>query len=131
MSITPKGQAPMQSRQPLQTSDWMTTVSNSVRMMAPVGHTSRQPACTQCLQTSDIINQRPPTRLASFRSNCSMNLTWRYDVPDSSMVLSYEFPDMRKCSASSSAGSWFHSLHATSHALQPMHSVVSVKKPTG
>ena len=24
------------------------------------------------------------------------------------------------------AGSWFHSLHATSHALQPMHTVVSV-----
>src|SRR2546422_4868810 len=35
------------ARQPLQTSDWMTTVSNSVRMMAPVGHTSRHPACTQ------------------------------------------------------------------------------------
>ena len=28
-----------------------------------------------------------------------------------------------------SAGNRFHSLHATSHALQPMHSVVSVKKP--
>src|SRR2546428_13004785 len=28
-----------------------------------------------------------------------------------------------------SAGSWFHSLHATSHALQPMHTVVSVKNP--
>jgi hypothetical protein len=29
----------------------------------------------------------------------------------------------------SSAGSAFHSLHATSQALQPMQSVVSVKKP--
>src|SRR2546429_7437954 len=29
------------------------------------------------------------------------------------------------------AGSWFHSLHATSHALQPMHTVVSVKNPMG
>src|SRR2546427_4202479 len=28
-----------------------------------------------------------------------------------------------------SAGSWFHSLHATSHALQPMQTVVSVKNP--
>src|SRR2546425_8424973 len=30
-----------------------------------------------------------------------------------------------------SAGSWFHSLHATSHALQPMQTVVSVKNPMG
>src|SRR5690242_5169521 len=29
----------------------------------------------------------------------------------------------------SSAGSWFHCLQATSQALQPMHNVVSVKKP--
>src|SRR5688572_17384150 len=29
------------------------------------------------------------------------------------------------------AGSWFHSLHATSHALHPMHTVVSVKNPIG
>src|SRR5919197_2896320 len=28
-----------------------------------------------------------------------------------------------------SSGSWFHSLHATSHALQPMQTVVSVKNP--
>src|SRR3989475_6412642 len=30
-----------------------------------------------------------------------------------------------------SAGSWFHSLHATSHALQPMQTVGSVKNPMG
>src|SRR3954467_8731570 len=30
----------------------------------------------------------------------------------------------------SSIGSVFHSLHATSQALQPMHTEVSVKKPT-
>ena len=59
MPITPKGQAAMQARQPLQVSDWITTVSNSVRMMAPVGQTSRQGALTQCLQTSLIISQRP------------------------------------------------------------------------
>jgi hypothetical protein len=29
-----------------------------------------------------------------------------------------------------SAGTWFHSLQATSHALQPMHTVGSVKNPT-
>jgi hypothetical protein len=29
-----------------------------------------------------------------------------------------------------SSGTRFHSLHATSQALQPMHTEVSVKKPT-
>ena len=75
----------MQSRQPLQTSDWMTTVSNSVRMIAPVGQTSRQPAWTQCLQTSLIISQRPSLRSSV---NCSMNLTCRQWMPSSARVLS-------------------------------------------
>ena len=83
--ITPNGHAPMQSRQPLQASDWMTTVSNSVRMMAPVGHTSRQPAFTQCLQTSLIMSQRPSWRSAL---NCSMNFTCRQWMPSSWRVLS-------------------------------------------
>jgi len=84
MSITPNGQAAMQSRQPLQTSCWMMTVSNSVRVMAPVGQTSRQPAWTQCLQTSLIINQRP----LWLASNCSMNFTCRQSTPDRRRVLS-------------------------------------------
>ncbi len=83
--ITPNGQAAMQSRQPLQTFDWMTTVSNSVRMMAPVGQTSRHPAWTQCLQTSLIMSQRPPSRSAG---NCSTNLTCRQWMPSSWRVLS-------------------------------------------
>src|SRR5215218_746443 len=37
---------------------WTTTVPNSVRNSAPVGQASRQPACVQCLQTSDDISQR-------------------------------------------------------------------------
>ena len=32
-------------------------------------------------------------------------------------------------SPSPESGTWFHSLHATSQALQPMHTEVSVKKP--
>ena len=32
--------------------------------------------------------------------------------------------------SSPSSGTWFHSLHATSHALQPMQTLVSVKNPT-
>ena len=32
---------------------------------------------------------------------------------------------------SGSSGTPFHSLHATSQALQPMHNVVSVKNPDG
>jgi hypothetical protein len=50
----------MQSRQPLQTEGWMKTLSNSVRMIAPVGQTSMQLAWLQCLQTSDISSQAFP-----------------------------------------------------------------------
>src|SRR5918995_7315148 len=124
MSMTPNGHAAMQSRQPLQTSDWMTTVSYSVRMMAPVGQTSRQPACTQCLQTSLISSQRPPTRSSG---NCSMNWTCRQFSPLSSRVLSYESPLRVKTSEESP----FQFLQATSQALQPMQMVVSVKNPIG
>ena len=35
-----------------------TTVPNSVRNSDPVGHTSRQAACVQCLHTSDDISHR-------------------------------------------------------------------------
>jgi hypothetical protein len=35
-----------------------TTVPNSVRNSDPVGHTSRQAAWVQCLQTSEAISQR-------------------------------------------------------------------------
>src|ERR1051325_3620311 len=122
--MTPNGQAAMQARQPLHTSDWITTVSNSVRMMAPVGHTSRQPACTQCLHTSLIISQRP----SYGPLNCSMKRTCRQWMPSSRRVLSCLSPDSSR-TPPFSAGSWFHSLHATSHALQPMQTVVSVKNP--
>src|SRR5689334_17728835 len=112
------------------------TVSNSVRMMAPVGQASRHPARTQCLQTSDENNHenwsftrpspfscpRPcPFPSASF----STNATCRHVVAPSCNVLSNELP----LNANPSAGSWFHCLHATSQALQPMQTVVSVKNP--
>jgi hypothetical protein len=42
-----------------------------------------------------------------------------------SIVLSSEFP----VNPSIDIGIWFHSLQATSHALQPMQTDVSVKKP--
>src|SRR5687767_1604685 len=113
----------MQSRQPLQVSDWITTVSNSVRMMAPVGQTSRQAAWTQCLQTSLIMSQRACCVRSS--ENCSMNLTWRQLLPSSFRVLSYESPE-RVLAPPFFDGSWFHSLQATSHALHPMQTVVSV-----
>src|SRR5258708_6453597 len=50
----------MQYPQPLQTSSCTTTVPNSVRISAPVGQTSRQAACVQCLHTSDDISHRSP-----------------------------------------------------------------------
>ena len=104
-------------------------MSNSVRMMAPVGQTSRQPAWTQCLQTSLIMQ---PAR------RCGPVVAELLDELDVAPV------DRRRaggccrscrrsacCAPPSVAGSWFHSLQATSHALQPMQTVVSVKKPIG
>src|SRR5699024_6733055 len=57
-SITPNGQPATHVPQPLHTSSWTTTVPNSVRNNAPVGHTSKQPALVQCLHTSDDISHR-------------------------------------------------------------------------
>src|SRR5919112_2382262 len=56
--MTPYGQDGTQYPQPLQMSPCTTTVPNSVRNSAPVGQTSRHPACVQCLQTSELISQR-------------------------------------------------------------------------
>src|SRR5436309_1116666 len=50
----------MQYPHPLHTSGCTTTVPNSVRNSAPVGHTSRQAAWVQCLQTSEDISHRTP-----------------------------------------------------------------------
>src|SRR3954452_11445848 len=133
----------MQYPQPLQTSSCTTTVPCSVRNSAPVGHTSRHAACVQCLQTSDAISQRRPSasrepsiaceddtscRAACCASDpgiplctpsgsrCSTKATWRHVSAPSPPVLSYELP----VQWSPSSGTWFHSLQATSHALQPM-----------
>src|SRR5215467_7766187 len=111
----------MQSRQPLHTSGWMYTVSNSVRMMALVGHTSMQLAIAQCLQTSLIMfHATPPFGVVN-----SWNCTWR-------QFWSSSWPVLSKLSRNCGAwpGSSFHSLQATSQALQPMQRVVSVKNPT-
>src|SRR5690348_15822117 len=107
-----------------------TTVPYSVRNSEPVGQTSRHAAWEQCLHTSDDISQRR----ASFCSSsgptrglrCSMNATWRHVVAPSTVVWSYDSP----VQGSPSSGTRFHSLHATSQALQPMQIDVSVKKPT-
>jgi hypothetical protein len=112
--------------QPLHTSSWTTTVPNSVRNSAPVGHTSRHAAVVQCLHTSEAISQRSPSSpSAATGRRCSMNATWRQVSEPRRAVLSYDSALKPK----SSVGSSFHSLQATSHALQPMHSDVSVKKP--
>src|SRR5215469_15705000 len=92
-------------------------------MSEPVGHAFSQGASTQCLQTSLLKSQRSLPLL----SCCSMNCTWRQVVAFSSTVLSYDIP----VNDWPSDGSSFHCLHATSHALHPMHTEESVKKPTG
>src|SRR5215207_4957163 len=117
----------MQYPQPLQTSSCTTTVSNSVRNSAPVGQTSRHAAWVQCLQTSEDISQRspPPSTSAWIGFVCSMNATWRHVSAPRSIVLSYDMP----VNPWLDSGTWFHSLQATSQALQPMQTLVSVKKP--
>src|ERR671929_2179945 len=105
-----------------------TTVPNSVRKSEPVGQTSRQAACVQCLQTSELINQRSASPSPSPCSGvfCSTNATCRHEFAPRVEVLSYDSPVQTR----PSSGTRFHSLHATSHALQPMQIDVSVKKPT-
>src|SRR5438067_9344282 len=106
-----------------------TTVPNSVRMSEPVGHTSRHAACVQCLHTSDDISQRspvPPSPFVYSGLSCSTNATCRHEFAPSVDVLSYDSPVQTR----PSSGMRFHSLQATSHALQPMQTDVSVKKPT-
>ena len=96
---------------------------NSVRISAPVGQTSRQAASVQCLHTSLDISQRtswPPSA-----GGFSMNATCRHVEALRAWVLSYDMP----VSMSPSSGTAFHSLQATSQALQPMHTEVSVKNP--
>src|SRR5439155_2768965 len=108
--MTPYGQAEMQSRQPLHTLCWMSTVPNSVRTIAFVGHTSRHDACWQCLQTSDIISHASPPAIGvgitaappaplplpfvdavpSAFGNISTNCTCRQFCASSWPVLSYE-----------------------------------------
>src|SRR6266849_4145836 len=104
------------------------TLPNSVRTIEPVGHASRHPAFSQCLQTSDENSHErrsgalPPRPILVSRST---NFTCRHVEWPSASVLSYESPLNEK----PSSGISFHSLHATSHALHPMQSVESVKKP--
>src|SRR5580692_7387126 len=88
--MTPNGQAETQYPQPLHTSSWTTTVPNSVRISAPVGQTSRQPASVQCLHTSLDISHRDPGSSGGLADSspragaapgrrviCSMNATCR------------------------------------------------------
>src|SRR3954454_12240240 len=56
---------------------------------------------------------------------CSMKATCRQVSAPRPTVLSYDIP----VNFRPSSGTWFHSLQATSQALQPMHTEVSVKKP--
>ncbi len=58
----------------------MSTVPQAVRWIAPVGQASRQPACWQCLQTSDIMSHCTSPLWLGRGSSTSMNLTNRHDV---------------------------------------------------
>ncbi len=117
----------MQYPHPLQMSSWTTTVPSSVRRRDPVGHTSRQAAEVQCLQTSEDISHRTsPAPAGVAGASCSMNATWRHVLAPSAPLLSYDIPVRSR----PPEGTRFHSLQATSQALHPMQTLVSVKKPT-
>jgi hypothetical protein len=81
------------------------TVSNSVRMSAPVGQASRQPAFVQCLHTSDMNSHESssgiaaPASAAATRStspSCTVGMgasastkrTWRHVAAPSEPVWS-------------------------------------------
>src|SRR4051812_18420369 len=125
----------MQYPQPLHTSSCTTTVPNSVRNSAPVGQTSRHAAWVQCLHTSEDISHWKsgvdcptdgmPRSTEPTLAGFSMNATCRQVSALRPPVLSKELPVKFR----PSSGTAFHSLHATSHALQPMQTLVSVKKP--
>src|ERR1700730_8305678 len=95
-------------------------------MIAPVGHECWQGASSQCLHTSLIISQRlGGWSLVSSPNIFSLNATCRQVVALTCEVLSKLLP----VKVRPSLGNWFHCLHATSQALQPMQRVVSVKNP--
>src|SRR5262249_6369293 len=95
-------------------------------MMAPVGQLSRHPARAQCLQTSEEnSHENAPASWVDSATGRSMKATCRQVEAPRAAVLSYDMPVNR----SPSSGNWFHCLHATSQALQPMQIVVSVKNP--
>ena len=92
------------------------------------GRTAFQAPRARAMLT-DVGRKQPRKRA---RASCvcsgtgrSMKATCRHVDAPKWTVLSYDIPVKRK----PSSGNWFHCLHATSHALQPMQSVVSVKKP--
>src|SRR6476469_532069 len=86
--------------------------------MEPVGQASRHPACSQCLHTSERKSHRKGF-------DDSRNLTCLQVALPRLPELSYECPVHTR----PSSGTSFHSLQATSHALQPMQTLVSVKNP--
>src|SRR5262249_21367016 len=67
-----------------------------------------------------------PASASGLATRCSMKATWRQVSAPRPSVLSYDMP----VNCRPSSGTWFHSLQATSQALHPMHTDVSVKKPT-
>jgi len=91
------------------------------------------PNLRAALQTSEAISQRKPSASrwkfgswAPTRTGCSTNATCR----QVSAPRPPEFSCERPAQCRPSSGMPFHSLRATSQALHPMHSEVSVKNPT-
>jgi len=115
-----------------------------VRTIDPVGHGFETPASSQCLQTSDKKTHRNGSSNCGFWiAECGMGSSGRPIGPVSDSLLSIllQKHDMapRRCAEMAGVvvrisdpreaviGHMFHSLHATSQALQPMQTEGSVR----
>src|SRR5207245_6764940 len=112
------GQPDTQYWQPMQFSCWKSTMPFVYCTMAPsAGHARRHPGSSQCMHWSLRINHCS----APFSPRCSLNLIRFQKFHDVDGIVWYVLSNVVCWNGMS-----FHSTHATSQALQPMHVVTSM-----
>src|SRR5450759_156381 len=114
---TSNGHPVSQYPQPMQLSGFTSTIPLAYCTMAPgAGQASRHPGSAQCMHWSLRMSHISPP--STSRSSKRM----RFQKPASSVGIVWYVPTCRV----ESGGRSFHSWHATSQALQPMHVDVSM-----
>ena len=98
-------------------------------MLAVIGVKSVDELISQTISVGNVGNVGNVGTVGTGAAACcggfSMKATCRQVCASRALVLSYDSP----VSVPISLGRPFHSLHATSHALHPMQTLVSVKNP--